>query len=72
MKKTILECGFSWFLLKINWTTMRLLLLHANHFLAGNMLLHSEYLQRWRAVRDLRDVYTRLHQAEGWFATHKV
>ena len=72
MKKTMLECGFGWFLPKINWTTMRLLLLHTDYFLAGNLLLHAEYKRQWKAVRDLGDVYTQLHQAEGWFATYKV
>jgi hypothetical protein len=72
MKKTMLECGFGWFLPKINWTTMRPLPLHTDHFLAGNLLLHAEYKRRWKAVRDLGDVYTRLQQAEGWFATYKV
>jgi hypothetical protein len=72
MKKTMLECGFGWFLPKINWSTMRPLPPHTDHFLAGNLLLHSEYKRRWKAVRDLGDVYTRLHQAEGWVATHKV
>ena len=72
MKKTMLECGFGWFLPKINWTTMRPLPLHSDHFLAGNVLLHQEYQRRWKAVRDLGNVYIRLHQASGWFMQHHV
>jgi hypothetical protein len=72
IKTTMHQCGFGWFLPKINWSTIRLLPQYTDHFLAGNMLLHSEYQRRWRAVRDLGDVYIRLHQAGRWFATYNV
>jgi hypothetical protein len=51
---------------------MRPLPLHSDHFLAGNVLLYQEYQRRWKAVRDLGNVYIRLHQASGWFMQHHV
>ncbi|KAL5370878.1 hypothetical protein DPSP01_014620 [Paraphaeosphaeria sporulosa] len=40
--------------------------------LVGNLLMHAEYKRRWRAVKDLRDVFVRFNQATGWFQQHCV
>ncbi|KAF2844278.1 hypothetical protein T440DRAFT_525778 [Plenodomus tracheiphilus IPT5] len=40
--------------------------------LVGNLLLHQEYKRRWRAVKDLRDVFVRFNQAEGWYTQHQM
>ncbi|KAH6702793.1 hypothetical protein BKA61DRAFT_646779 [Leptodontidium sp. MPI-SDFR-AT-0119] len=37
------------------------------NILVGNVLMHEEYKRRWRAVKDLRDVYVRFNQAESWY-----
>ncbi|HEV2644800.1 MAG TPA: hypothetical protein VGU46_00395 [Acidobacteriaceae bacterium] len=72
MAKGIRDHGIGWFLPKINWQTFRVVPPHVDHFLAGNILLHQQYQQRWRAVRDLRDVYIRLGQADEWFARYDL
>jgi hypothetical protein len=36
------------------------------------MLMHEEYKRRWRAVKDLRDVYVRFSQAEAWYDRYNV
>lgn len=64
--------GIGWFLPKINWQTFRVVPPHGDRMLAGNLLLHRQYQRRWRAVRDLRDVYVRLGQAEEWFGRHNL
>jgi hypothetical protein len=40
--------------------------------LVGNLLMHAEYKRRWRAVKDLRDVYVRFNQAEAWYDRYNV
>ncbi|KAJ4332219.1 hypothetical protein N0V95_009711 [Ascochyta clinopodiicola] len=40
--------------------------------LVSNLLMHAEYKRRWKAVKDLSNVYTRFHQATGWFARYDV
>jgi hypothetical protein len=72
MAVAMAQYGIGWFLPKINWTTWRVIPPHGDHFLAGNILLHRQYQRRWRAVRDLRDVYVRLGQAEEWFTRHHL
>lgn len=34
--------------------------------------MHKEYKRRWRAVKDLRDVYVRFNQAESWYDRYNV
>ncbi|KAJ4330977.1 hypothetical protein N0V95_009971 [Ascochyta clinopodiicola] len=40
--------------------------------LVGNLLMHAEYKRRWKAVKDLSDVYTCFYQATRWFARYDV
>ncbi|KAF2462478.1 uncharacterized protein BDR25DRAFT_249210 [Lindgomyces ingoldianus] len=40
--------------------------------LVGNLLMHKQYKRRWRAVKDLRDVYIRFNQAEAWYDLYGV
>ncbi|KAF2175411.1 hypothetical protein K469DRAFT_610840 [Zopfia rhizophila CBS 207.26] len=72
MRETIERCGFGWFLPKFNWTTWRLAPPHGDNILVGNLLMHKEYKRRWRAVKDLRDVYVRFNQAESWYDRYNV
>jgi len=67
MKESIERCGLGWFLPKFNWVTWRLAPPHGENILVGNMLVHEEYKRRWRAVKDLRDVFVRFNQAESWY-----
>jgi hypothetical protein len=72
MRDTIERCGLGWFLPKFNWAAWRLAPPHGENILVGNMLMHEEYKRRWRAVKDLRDVYIRFNQAESWYDRYKV
>ncbi|KFZ25059.1 hypothetical protein V502_00463 [Pseudogymnoascus sp. VKM F-4520 (FW-2644)] len=72
MAESIAAHGIGWFLPKINWQTLRVRPPHGDRLLAGNMLIHRQYQRRWRAVRDLRDVYIRLGQANEWFIQHHI
>jgi hypothetical protein len=72
MRDTIDRCGLGWFLPKFNWATWRFAPPHGENILVGNMLMHEEYRRRWRAVKDLRDVYIRFNQAESWFERYSV
>ncbi|KAN0103560.1 hypothetical protein V8E51_011873 [Hyaloscypha variabilis] len=56
MRDAMERCGLGWFLPKFNWATWRLAPPHGENI-----------LRRWRAVKDLRDVYIRFNQAESWF-----
>ena len=47
LKETMARHCFGWFLPKINWSTIRIQSSLVNYFLAGNLLLHSEYQRRW-------------------------
>jgi hypothetical protein len=67
MKKSIERCGIGWFLPKFNWALWRLAAPHGENVLVGNMLMHEEYKRRWRAVKDLRDVFVRFNQAKSWY-----
>ncbi|KAK6591714.1 hypothetical protein H4I95_12098 [Botrytis cinerea] len=40
--------------------------------LVGNALVHKEYKRRWRAVKDLRDVYVRFNQAASWYDRYNM
>ena len=72
MHDTMERCGFGWFLPKFNWATWRLAPPHGENILVGNILMHEEYKRRWRAVKDLRDVYVRFSQAESWYSRYNV
>ena len=72
MRQTIERCGLGWFLPKINWATWRFAPPHGENILVGNVLMHEEYRRRWRAVKDLRDVYIRFNQAESWYDRYDV
>lgn len=72
MQDTMNRCGLGWFLPKFNWATWRLAPPHGENILVGNLLLHEEYKRRWRAVKDLRDVYIRFNQAASWFDRYHV
>jgi len=72
MQETMERCGLGWFLPKINWATRRLAPPHGENILVGNVLMHAEYKRRWQAVKDLRDVFVRFNQAEGWYHQHDV
>ncbi|KAN0108918.1 hypothetical protein V8E51_008660 [Hyaloscypha variabilis] len=56
MRDAMERCGLGWFLPKFNWATWRLAPPYRENI-----------LRRWRAVKDLRDVYIRFNQAESWF-----
>lgn len=72
MRDTMERCGLGWFLPKFDWATWRLAPPHGENILVGNMLMHEEYKRRWRAVKDLRDVYIRFNQAESWYDRYHV
>ena len=72
MRDMMERCGLGWFLPKFNWATWRLAPPHGENILVGNMLMHEEYKRRWRAVKDLRDVYIRFHQAESWYDRYNI
>jgi hypothetical protein len=72
MQDTMERCGLGWFLPKFNWATWRLAAPHGENILVGNVLMHEEYRRRWRAVKDLRDVYVRFSQAEAWYDRYQV
>jgi hypothetical protein len=72
MRDTMKRCGLGWFLPKINWATWRFAPPHGENILVGNVLMHEEYKRRWRAVKDLRDVYIRFNQAESWYDRYNV
>jgi hypothetical protein len=72
MRDTIERCGLGWFLPKINWATWRFAPPHGENILVGNVIMHEEYKRRWRAVKDLRDVYVRFNQAESWYDRYNV
>jgi hypothetical protein len=72
MRGMIELCGLGWFLPKINWATWRFAPPHGENILVGNVLMHEEYKRRWRAVKDLRDVYVRFNQAESWYDRYNV
>jgi hypothetical protein len=72
MQDTMLRTGLGWFLPKFNWATCRIAQPHGDNMLVGNLLMHSEYKRRWKAVKDLRDVFIRLNQAMGWFSRHHI
>ena len=72
IKASIERCGLGWFLPKFNWATWRLAPPHGENILVGNMLVHEEYKRRWRAVKDLRDVFVRFNQAESWYNQYHI
>jgi hypothetical protein len=72
MRETMERCGIGWFLPKFNWATWRLAAPHGDNMLVGNLLMHKEYKRRWRAVKDLRDVYIRFNQAEAWYDQYSI
>ena len=72
MRETIERCGLGWFLPKFNWATWRFAPPHGENILVGNVMMHEEYKRRWRAVKDLRDVYVRFNQAESWYDRYNV
>ncbi|KFY69396.1 hypothetical protein V496_00281 [Pseudogymnoascus sp. VKM F-4515 (FW-2607)] len=72
MVESIERCGLGWFLPKFNWKTWRLAAPHGDNILLGNLLMHKEYKRRWRAVKDLRDVYIRFNQAESWYKQYNM
>ncbi|KAI8931113.1 hypothetical protein NX059_012123 [Plenodomus lindquistii] len=72
MNDTMERCGLGWFLPKMNWAILRFAPPHGENMLVGNLLLHQEYKRRWRAVKDLRDVFVRFNQAEGWYTQHQM
>lgn len=72
MQQTMADCGLGWFLPKFSWMSRRLAQPHGDNMLVGNLLMHAEYKRRWKAVKDLSDVYTRFHQATQWFAKYNV
>ncbi|PVH96290.1 hypothetical protein DM02DRAFT_687910 [Periconia macrospinosa] len=61
MRETLEKCGIGWFLPKFSWPTRRLAQPHGDNMLVGNLLMHAEYKRRWRAVKDLRDVFVRFN-----------
>lgn len=67
MKGSMERHGLGWFLPKFNWMIWRLAPPHGENILVGNILVHEEYKRRWRAVKDLRDVFVRFNQAESWY-----
>lgn len=72
MQQTMANCGLGWFLPKFSWMSRRLAQPHGDNMLVGNLLMHAEYKRRWKAVKDLSDVYTRFHQATQWFTRYNV
>jgi hypothetical protein len=72
MRDTMERCGLGWFLPKFNWAMWRLVPLHGKNILVGNVLMHDEYRRRWRAVKDLRDIYICFSQAESWYDRYSV
>jgi hypothetical protein len=72
MRETMERCGIGWFLPKFNWATWRLASPHGENMLEGNLLMHKEYKRRWRAVKDLRDVFVRFNQAQAWYDRYDV
>lgn len=72
MQQTMDICGLGWFLPKFNWVSRRVAQPHCDNMLVGNLLMHAEYKRRWKAVKDLSDVYTRFHQATQWFTRYNV
>jgi hypothetical protein len=72
LKKTMEIHGFGWFLPKINWVAYRVNEAHLETLVVGNILIHQEYRRRWKAVKDLRDVFVRFSQAERWFSSHRL
>lgn len=72
MRQTMERCGLGWFLPKINWAIWRFAPPHGENILVGNVLMYEEYKRRWRAVKDLRDVYIRFTQAESWYDRYNV
>ncbi|OBT71266.1 hypothetical protein VF21_09920 [Pseudogymnoascus sp. 05NY08] len=65
MRESIERCGLGWFLPKFNWSTWRLAAPHGENVLVGNLLMHEEYKRRWRAVKDLCNVFICFNQAEA-------
>jgi hypothetical protein len=53
--------SLGWFLPKFNWVMWRFALPHRENILVRNILIYEEYKRRWRAVKDLRDVYIRFN-----------
>lgn len=72
MRESMERCGLGWFLPKFNWNTWRLAPPHGDNILVGNLTMHEEYKRRWRAVKDLRDVYIRFNQAESWYEQYNM
>ncbi|KFY09998.1 hypothetical protein V491_07848 [Pseudogymnoascus sp. VKM F-3775] len=72
MHESMERCGFGWFLPKFNWSTWRLAAPHGENVLVGNLLMHEEYKRRWRAVKDLRDVFIRFNQAVAWYGQYSM
>jgi hypothetical protein len=72
MQQTMERSGLGWFLPKFNCATRRLAPPHGDNMLVGNLLMHAEYKRRWRAVKDLRDVFVRFNQATGWYRQYNV
>jgi hypothetical protein len=72
MRESMERCGLGWFLPKFNWNTWRLAPPHGDNIFVGNLTMHEEYKRRWRAVKDLRDVYIRFNQAESWHEQYNM
>ena len=72
MQETMKRCGLGWFLPKFSWATRRLAQPHGDNMLVGNLLMHAEYKRRWKAVKDLKDVFLRFSQATGWYQQYNV
>jgi hypothetical protein len=72
MQDSMERCGLGWFLPKFKWATWRFGAPHGENMLVGNTLMHEEYTRRWRAVKDLRDVFIRFNQAESWYERYNM
>jgi hypothetical protein len=72
MRASMERSGLGWFLSKFNWSTRRIAPPHSDNMLVGTVLLHAEYRRKWKAVKDLRDVFVRFSQAEAWYERYDM
>ena len=65
--------GFGWWGPdKFDWDATRFLEEVEGRMNVGNRLLRRQYSRQWRAIRDIRDITFRLHQAERWLSSFQV
>ncbi|KAM6508532.1 hypothetical protein FALCPG4_018372 [Fusarium falciforme] len=71
--KTSKDYGLGWWLPgKFDWDNWRFKNDVGERLMVGNNILLGEYGRQWKIIRDIRDVHTRMWQAQQWAHHYSV